>query len=677
MAIGFIRMTTTGGGSPKNGHDYITREGKYAKSRKAEDLVAKGEENLPSWAKDGTDFWKAEEQFRRRTEKKAEKDAERSGKKNEGRDVKRREIVRARHMILALPAELDTDSQKRVLHEFLKENFPDNVTSWAIHHSTGALSGKENPHAHVLICQKKIDRNAPEPTREKYFSQRGGYHVDPRLAGKDRKDHLEAFKKSWERICNRELEKTGREERMQTGQQRPVSNFHLGAAAIAQAAISYGRINRCIYEGIGARAYHAWWSREEKIRIKERELALHQEGERIDQNRERVEEMRPEKDWRGKLNKYLGLYQKWTARQAEIFNQAAADHNSRLAKWKEQRQELKDNPQKAVGTKRMLVKINSRLVDRYEKVYRFEEVRQMEEKKEAEEKLRKKWEQEKLEKWKKQHEAELRRHEAELRKSVTEKNRNLENRPDIGEKELAFYREDLQKIRQEGYALIIPTRLLERIGRARAELGLESDPSVFCRGRCRSISETETRIENQNPPPENKEQAIDRCVNGEEGTFNLRLHIALREIYARQAPEDQKKKEEEKTKKDLEALKRKKWNEYLHEAQDEMRAQPEYQNLLEKIQNHTATDVESRQHWKMRNEIENGDAAKWIAAGKWVKDEEKLQRNGLKREMPYGTAREMIRQRLAGKKDIEEWRQEQERQRQERRRANRGWEMER
>ena len=142
-------------------------------------------------------------------------------------------------------------------------------------------------------------------------------------------------------------------------------------------------------------------------------------------------------------------------------------------------------------------------------------------------------------------------------------------------------------------------------------------------------------------------------MNGEEGTLNLQLHIALREIYARQAQEDQKEK-------DLEALKRKKWSEYLHEAQNEMRAQPEYQNLLE-----------------MRNEIENGDAAKWIAAGKWVKDEEKLQRNGLKREMPYGTAREMIRQRLAGKKDIEEWRQEQERQRQERRRANRGWEMER
>ena len=549
MAIGFIRMTTTGGGSPRNGHDYITREGKYAKSRKAEDLVVKGEENLPSWAKDGTDFWKAEEQYRRRTAKKAEKDAERAEKKNEGRNVRKREIVRARHMILALPAELDTESQKRVLHEFLRENFPDNVTSWAIHHSTGALSGKENPHAHVLICQKKIDRNAPEPTREKYFSQRGGYHVDDRLAGKDRKDHLEAFKKSWERICNRELERTGRDERMQTGLQRPMSNIHLGAAVIAHKAISSGRIAHCIYEGIGGtRAYQAWWTQEEKIHIKERELALNREEERIRQNREHLEEMRPEKDWRGKLNKYLGLYQNWTARQVETFDQAAASHNSRLAEWKEQSQELKDDPQKAAGTERIAGEIWNRLVDRYEKVYRFKEVRQMEEKERLREERRR--EEERLRK---------KQYDTELRRSVSEKNKDLKSRPDVQEKELAFYREDLQKIRQEGYALIIPARLLERIGHARAELGLASDPSAFCRGRCQSLSKTETKIESREPPPEDKEQAIDRCLNGVEGIFNLQLHIALREIYARRVQEDRKEMEEAEKKKDLEALQRKEW----------------------------------------------------------------------------------------------------------------------
>lgn len=671
MAIGFLRMTTTGGGSPRNGHDYICREGKYSHGKKAEDLVAKGEENLPTWAKDGTDFWKAEEQYRRKTEKKAQKDAERAkAKKGDGADqAKTREIVRARHMILALPKELDTESQKRVLQEFLHENFPDNATSWAIHHATGSLSGKENPHAHVLICQKKIDREAPEPSREKYFSQRGGYHADPRLAGKDRKAHLGAFKKSWERICNRELERTGREERMQTGLQRPMSNIHLGAAVIARKAISNGRIAHCIYEGIGGtRAYQAWWTQEEKIHIKERELALNREEERIRQNREHLEEMRPEKDWRGKLNKYLGLYQNWTARQMEIFNQAVERHNSRLAEWKEQSRELKDDPQKAAGTERIEGDIWNRLVDRYEKVYRFKEVRQMEEKERLREERRR--EEERLRE---------KQYESDLRRSVAEKNKDLKSRPDVKEKELVFYREDLQKIRQEGYALIIPVRLLERIGHARAELGLASDPFAFCRGRCQSISKTEKKIESREPPPEDKEQAIDRCLNGVEGTFDLQLHIALREIYARKVQEDRKEKEEEEKKKDLEALQRKEWRAYLHEAQDEMRAQPEYQHLLEKIQNHTATDVEIRQHWKMRNEIENGDTPKWIAAGKWVKDEEKLQRNGMKKEMPYGTAREMIRQRRAGFKEFspEEWKREQERKRQERRRPDRGWGMQR
>lgn len=156
-------------GASRSHFDYITRDGKYKRhdNQVKEDLVYHASYNLPSWAKQPRDFWKQEEIY---------KDG-------------------FRKIELSVPPEGSLQDQIELVESYCRAEFGDEYTySFAIHHSIGALSGKENPHAHIMFCERKIDHNRVEPKREDYFKKSrtrkdgsisGGYKKDRKFKGFD------------------------------------------------------------------------------------------------------------------------------------------------------------------------------------------------------------------------------------------------------------------------------------------------------------------------------------------------------------------------------------------------------------------------------------------------------------------------------------------------------------
>lgn len=167
MAIYRLSVKVGHHGASRSHFDYITREGKYKRhdNQVKEDLVYHASHNLPSWSIDARDFWKTEE------------------RKGDG----------FRKIELALPVELSKEEQISLSQSYCEEEFGNNYCyTIAIHHSIGALSGEENPHAHIMFCERKIDHNRVEPKREDYFKKSrtrkdgtisGGYKKDPKFYG--------------------------------------------------------------------------------------------------------------------------------------------------------------------------------------------------------------------------------------------------------------------------------------------------------------------------------------------------------------------------------------------------------------------------------------------------------------------------------------------------------------
>lgn len=175
-------------------YNYIAREGKYQRGTKKEELVYKESKNLPSWADSKpAAFWKECEENYRKIE-------------------------------LALPLEISSRDQVILTRKFCEETFGnDFVYSFAIHENVGVLSGKRNPHAHILFSERKIERNRPEPTRENWFKKSrtrkdgtisGGFRKDKTITGTNRKNWLLSIRKRWETLQNKALMIAGSMERV-------------------------------------------------------------------------------------------------------------------------------------------------------------------------------------------------------------------------------------------------------------------------------------------------------------------------------------------------------------------------------------------------------------------------------------------------------------------------------
>ena len=214
MAIYHFKIKTAGGRAGEK-IDYISREGKWEKSPKKEELLCVENQNLPEWAENKNDFWG---------------EMDKQEKKNAYREI-----------VLALPRELNIEQQKMLIREYCAENLKGHPLTFAIHENIGSLSGERNPHAHIIFSERKIDDRKVE--REKFCRQRSGYKKDRDITGAGRRKWLYNMRKSWENAANRALENAGSKERIscETLEKQGILRTpqkHLGEKVIAWAARS-------------------------------------------------------------------------------------------------------------------------------------------------------------------------------------------------------------------------------------------------------------------------------------------------------------------------------------------------------------------------------------------------------------------------------------------------------
>lgn len=239
MAIEYLRNQTHHG---KNAQlaNYILRKGQFSEK---EDFICGGEGNLPKWAKSSNDFWNAADTSEMRNQKAR---AERNGKTE--KDMKRHDEA-GKHIIIALPKEFNNSELAEIAHDLAQKIAGnDHVYTYGVHVNKGMLSDEKNPHMHLFLCTRKIDKNRQEPDRENYFRKtrsckdgtvNGGYHKDDEIVGKNRTKWTEKQKENFEKICNfyigKHNEKTGEKVKKINFENKKGSKAkHLGNKAISR-----------------------------------------------------------------------------------------------------------------------------------------------------------------------------------------------------------------------------------------------------------------------------------------------------------------------------------------------------------------------------------------------------------------------------------------------------------
>lgn len=178
--------------------DYIQRQNKYSYSTKAEDLIFSSEKNIPAWAKNARDFFAEMDK-----QELSKKEKERSDISSEDRNVKCREIE------FALPVELSKEEQIELAEKFCAKIMGDNhAYAFAIHKNKGALSGKENPHVHLVYSDRLLERDR-DVSRELFCRQRTGYKKDRTITGPKRHEWYRKVRKTWADMVNEKLKEKG------------------------------------------------------------------------------------------------------------------------------------------------------------------------------------------------------------------------------------------------------------------------------------------------------------------------------------------------------------------------------------------------------------------------------------------------------------------------------------
>ncbi len=126
----------------------------------------------------------------------------------------------ARRIILALPHELTTKQQQQLLQDFVRENFTrKGLAVDASIHEPDAKGDERNHHAHLLV-----------PTR---FMDNNGLGKKDRVSN-DQATGLEAWRASWVKLANRQLDRYGHAARItfELAEGRTAQN-HMGPEATA------------------------------------------------------------------------------------------------------------------------------------------------------------------------------------------------------------------------------------------------------------------------------------------------------------------------------------------------------------------------------------------------------------------------------------------------------------
>ena len=184
-SAGYAQYIRREGPEPGLRHtDYIAREG-----RETDDLVAKGEMGLPTWAMNARHFFaRADEHERQRG-------------------------TIARCFEIALPRELSDQGRLDVAADIRAAYFEQFPSVWAIHNPRNS-KGEEHPHMHVMLSERReTDGLARGPGV--YFTRAAGPDDDPATHGvrKERSWHgpvrLREFRAGVSDLLNAALEREG------------------------------------------------------------------------------------------------------------------------------------------------------------------------------------------------------------------------------------------------------------------------------------------------------------------------------------------------------------------------------------------------------------------------------------------------------------------------------------
>ncbi len=226
---------------------YISREGKYSGRERYEDLEATGAGNMPKWAEhEPAHFWNAADEHER------------------ANGSAYREIE------VALPRELTPDQRRELVEDFVRRELGDqHVYQWGIHNPKAALEKGEQPHAHIMYSERRLDGIERDPDQffKRYNAknpERGG--AQKASGGKARgelKDELLATRQRWAEVQNEHLARHGHEVRVDHRSLKDqgidrAPEKHLGGAgvrALAQLDVA-AILERRAAEGEHERAQH-------------------------------------------------------------------------------------------------------------------------------------------------------------------------------------------------------------------------------------------------------------------------------------------------------------------------------------------------------------------------------------------------------------------------------------
>ena len=182
MAIKQLKFVKSNGKSALGIHEYIARLGEYRDN--SDKCLVQGYEHLPEFARDDPHlFWKMADTHERANAK------------------------ACTHVVVALPRELSVEAQAVMVEDFVQRNFKGCPLSWAIHEG----KDQHNPHAHLQICERRIETEREAGFSEKRFFKRNGVKKDRSLNERKFCSHLY---RQYAGSINHHLQKAGSEARI-------------------------------------------------------------------------------------------------------------------------------------------------------------------------------------------------------------------------------------------------------------------------------------------------------------------------------------------------------------------------------------------------------------------------------------------------------------------------------
>jgi hypothetical protein len=190
MAIGMISVRVGKKGKAVAHANYISKEQKFAKD--ADQVVYKSFGNMPNWIGEGESadpklFW-------------------------EMADLHERKNGSAyREHILALPRELSADQRVTLLKDWIQQEIGEKYPYQVVIHNKRALDGGEQPHAHLMFCER-VNDHLPRPAPQFFKrynaskpSQGGCKKDNSGIPPAERKTLLKQQRERWGTLVNQHL----------------------------------------------------------------------------------------------------------------------------------------------------------------------------------------------------------------------------------------------------------------------------------------------------------------------------------------------------------------------------------------------------------------------------------------------------------------------------------------